>query len=197
MNKSETNAEDQRKINLFYTHIPKFIYNAIMNSGDTEELRENLIRNLNFQKNEKILEVCCGTGLNFKYYPKGPIYHAIDINPRMLSKANIQSKKDQKDISFYCGDARELPFENDYFDTAFITFGLSAIPDNRTAFSQIERVVRSGGKIGVLDFENSSHHPKWGGQVRLNLGKLILNSNAEVTHFTSSDITASYILSAQ
>src|SRR4030042_4210897 len=108
----------------YYLVFPMSVYDFIMYLGNTGVFREDLFQRLELKKTDKVLEMACGTGLNFEYYPEGPSYHATDINSRMLAKAGDRSKKELKDISLYQVDACALPFPENYFDVAVITFGL-------------------------------------------------------------------------
>jgi len=49
----------------------------------------------------------------------------------MLKEGEIRSKElgyNDKEIEFICGNAEELPFENDSFDAYTISFGIRNVP---------------------------------------------------------------------
>jgi len=91
----------------------------------------------------------------------------IDFVPRMLEFAAQKTKSSdiiQEDvsphqsspnlnrrISLTLGDAMHLPFVDRGFDAATIAFGLRNIPDKLEVLREMARVVRSGGKVLVLE----------------------------------------------
>jgi len=97
-----------------------------------------------------------GTGLNFEYYPADADFWGVDINEMMVHRA-IKRAADRglENSLIIKADAARLPFDDDYFDIGIITYALSAIPENRKALSELRRVVRKGGKIGIIDFDSS------------------------------------------
>lgn len=54
------------------------------------------------------------------------------------------------------GDALDLPFEDSLFDAATMGYGLRNVADISKALSELRRVLVRGGKVSVLDFNNSS-----------------------------------------
>jgi ubiquinone/menaquinone biosynthesis C-methylase UbiE len=49
------------------------------------------------------------------------------------------------------GDAQDLPFPDESFDTAVCTLSLCNIPDDRKAVAEMKRVLRPGGRLLLLD----------------------------------------------
>jgi SAM-dependent methyltransferase len=97
---------------------------------------------LNFQT---ILEVGGGqSGLTSLLYPQAKVTN-LDFNP---DYANAPCNQ-QKNINFVCGDATQLPFNNDSFDAITMFDVLEHIPDHEKAISEAKRVLRPGGCILV------------------------------------------------
>src|SRR5207302_1428420 len=61
-------------------------------------------------------------------------------------------------VDLCLGDAQELEFEDESLDTVIITFGLCTIPDDRKAVAESHRVLRSGGRLVLLEHVRS---PSW------------------------------------
>ena len=173
-------SKAQKWINKYYTHTPKWIYDILMTSFYSIKAKKHLFETLELEKKDNVLEIACGTGLNFKYYHKGPKYFGIDINSSMLEKAKKRAKFN--DISLIICDAHELPFSDNFFDAAFITYGLSTIPDNYNAMLEIHRVVQSNGLIGILDLTKSKKIMELGGQTESNLPKLMEKIPGKITY---------------
>ena len=75
---------------------------------------------------DRVLDVCCGTGDQAFYYARSNIITTgIDLNPSMIKVAKRNKKRLGLDnVSFQIADAQEIPFKNDFFDYASISFGL-------------------------------------------------------------------------
>jgi ubiquinone/menaquinone biosynthesis C-methylase UbiE len=55
------------------------------------------------------------------------------------------------------GDARALPWPDDYFDAVLSTFALSAVPDLKGALAELIRVTHPGGSVVVVDAGEASN----------------------------------------
>ena len=110
------------------------------------------------EKGDKVLDVCCGTGDQVFYYvEKGIIASGVDLDPNMIKLA----KKDKRrkrfiDVFFQIADAKNLPFENNYFDYASISFGLheKEREDRDKIISEMKRVIKEGGSLVFVDFQS-------------------------------------------
>lgn len=106
---------------------------------------------------DRVLDVCCGTGDQaFQYAKAGIITTGIDLDPNMLKLARKDKRrKDSGNLSFYRADAQNLPFKDNCFDYASISFALHE--KERAArdeiISEMKRVVRKGGALIFLDFQ--------------------------------------------
>lgn len=96
-------------------------------------------------ENGHLLEVGAGTGLNLGFYPK--CKHAVASE--MLSRA--QQKVSSEFVSLIQTDAEKLPFADNSFDAAFATLVFCSIINPQNAFSELQRVVKNGGKIVLLE----------------------------------------------
>ncbi|RPI66041.1 MAG: ubiquinone/menaquinone biosynthesis methyltransferase [Ignavibacteriae bacterium] len=75
-----------------------------------------------------------------------------DFNADMLQYAPQKSAAKGLNIQFEVADAMNLPYEDDRFDIASISFGIRNVDDPMTALKSMARVVKSGGKVVVLEF---------------------------------------------
>jgi ubiquinone/menaquinone biosynthesis C-methylase UbiE len=94
-----------------------------------------------------ILEIGCGTGLNFPFYPVCRNAVASEISREML----VRAKQKTDSIELTQTDAQSLPFGANTFDAAFATLVFCSIPDPVRAFDELKRVVRSGGRVILLE----------------------------------------------
>lgn len=97
------------------------------------------------------LEVAIGTGLNLPLYPDEARLTGIDLSPAMLGVARHRAEQVGRAVDLREADALALPFPDACFDTVVCTFSLCAIPDDRAAVSEMNRVLRPGGLLLLAD----------------------------------------------
>lgn len=95
----------------------------------------------------KILEIGCGAGANFEFYPQCKLAVSSEISIGMLEIANTKRRENR----LIQADAQSLPFGGNEFDAAFATLVFCSIPDPTLAFSELKRVIRPGGRIVLLE----------------------------------------------
>ncbi|MQA26416.1 MAG: methyltransferase domain-containing protein [Micromonosporaceae bacterium] len=108
------------------------------------------------QASGQVLEVAVGTGLNLPCYPGDVTVTGIDLSEQMLAIAGDRAAGLGRDVDLRHGNAHELPFDDDVFDTVVCTFSLCAIPDVERAVSEMRRVLRPGGRLLLADHVASS-----------------------------------------
>jgi ubiquinone/menaquinone biosynthesis C-methylase UbiE len=102
------------------------------------------------------LEVAIGTGLNLDAYPDTITLTGIDLSDPMLDIARARATELGRTVTLQQGDAHQLPFDDAAFDTVVCTFGLCAIPDHVAAIAEMNRVLRPGGRLILVDHIASS-----------------------------------------
>src|SRR5215212_2252845 len=99
----------------------------------------------------EVLEVAIGTGRNLAFYPKGVRLTGIDLSPAMLERARERARELRMEVDLREGDAQELPFQDESFDTVVCTLSLCNMPEDRKAVAEMKRVLRTGGRLLLLD----------------------------------------------
>jgi ubiquinone/menaquinone biosynthesis C-methylase UbiE len=94
-----------------------------------------------------VLEVGCGTGANFEFYPPCGLCVSSELSSEML-KIAVPKRRSNLLVR---ADAQSLPFDENEFDAAFATLVFCSIPDPQAAFRELRRVVRPNGKIVLLE----------------------------------------------
>ena len=96
----------------------------------------------------RVLDACCGTGdLALAAHAEGGDVVGLDFAERMLVRARRKSAQ----VEWVRGDMLALPFTEGTFDAATIGFGLRNVEDRPKALRELRRVLKSGGRVAVLD----------------------------------------------
>jgi phosphatidylethanolamine/phosphatidyl-N-methylethanolamine N-methyltransferase len=131
----------------FYAPAYDFVFDWIFHPG-----REQAVRLLDIKRNDHVLEVGIGTGLNLPLYPTHCHITGIDLSEEMLEKA--QDKVIELgliSVTLKVMDATVMDFGDSEFDSAVATYTISAVPDPVGVLREMRRVVKPGGSIVLLN----------------------------------------------
>jgi ubiquinone/menaquinone biosynthesis C-methylase UbiE len=106
-----------------------------------------------------VLEVAIGTGLNLGYYRPDIQLTGMDLSPAMLDIARKRADDIGLPVQLHEGDAHELPYEDESFDSVVCTFSLCNIPDLDQAVAEMTRVLKPRGVLLLVDHIRSSVKP--------------------------------------
>ncbi len=106
----------------------------------------------------KVLDIASGTcdlAIAFagKVGQTGEVW-ATDINRAMLSEGYKRLQKTGTKARVAVCDCEALPFEDNTFDAATVSFGLRNMTHKARALREMCRVVRPGGRVVVLEFSH-------------------------------------------
>ncbi|BCV35106.1 bifunctional demethylmenaquinone methyltransferase/2-methoxy-6-polyprenyl-1,4-benzoquinol methylase UbiE [Shewanella indica] len=111
----------------------------------------------------KVLDLAGGTGdLTAKFShlvgDKGQVILA-DINDSMLKvgRSKLRDKGIVGNVNYVQANAEALPFPDNHFDIITIAFGLRNVTDKDAALRSMQRVLKPGGKLLVLEFSKPQH----------------------------------------
>lgn len=96
------------------------------------------------------LDVGCGTGeLAFMAAATGADVSACDLAPNLVETARRQAAERGLEIPFEVGDVEALPYGDASFDVVTSSIGAIFAPDHPAVASELARVCRPGGKLGM------------------------------------------------
>jgi ubiquinone/menaquinone biosynthesis C-methylase UbiE len=114
---------------------------------------EELCEALDLRAGTKVLDVAAGNGnVSLAAARRWCDVVATDYVPVLLERARERAAADRLDIAFREADAEALPFADGSFDVVVSTFGVMFTPDQERAASELVRVCRRGGKIGLTNW---------------------------------------------
>lgn len=104
------------------------------------------------RKGMRVLDLAAGTGTSSAALAAhGAHVVAADFSEGMLAEGR-KRHVDNDLIEFVHADAMALPFEDNSFDAATISYGLRNIADPKAALAEMRRVVKPGGRIVIAEF---------------------------------------------
>ena len=135
----------------------KQVARAVWSAGEYDEIAEyiwsvggDLVERLGLEPGASALDVACGTGnATIPAAQAGARAVGLDLTPKLLEQARRRAAGAGVEIEWIEGDAEALPFDDGSFDVVLSTFGCMFAPDHRRTASEMARVLRPGGKLGV------------------------------------------------
>jgi ubiquinone/menaquinone biosynthesis C-methylase UbiE len=112
---------------------------------------ELLIEALDVHSTERVLDVATGSGnAALAAARRGCDVVGVDYVPGLLERARRRADAEGLSIEFVEGDAEALPFEDGSFDVVSSVFGSMFAPNQEQTASELARVARPGGRIGIV-----------------------------------------------
>jgi len=117
---------------------------------------------LGLQLGDRVLDLACGTGLNFPHLcelvgARGRVV-GIDLSPRMLTIARqLIAARGWQNVEAREADAAQLPFPDESFDKVICSYALNIIPDYVQAIREVRRVLVPGGRFISLEMRAEMH----------------------------------------
>lgn len=146
------------------------LMNDLMSVGIHRAWKTMTMDRLNPQPGETFLDVAGGTGdLSLAFLKRArlqgdrrgqhhkPAYAIVcDINDSMLAAGRERDdvKHVSEQMSWVCGDAMALPYEDNTIDALAISFGIRNVADIDMAFREFKRVLKPGGRFACLEFSH-------------------------------------------
>ena len=119
-----------------------------MEKGELGERRHGLVSELEGE----VLEVGAGTGLNLRHYERADRVVAVepDAGHGGSPRASAPLRR-AVPVEVLAGSAESLPFADETFDTAVVTFVLCSVESPQAALAEVRRVLKPGGQLVLLE----------------------------------------------
>jgi demethylmenaquinone methyltransferase / 2-methoxy-6-polyprenyl-1,4-benzoquinol methylase len=130
---------------------------ALLSFGQDPRWRSALISAIDPQPGQRVLDVATGTGLvAFELAQRGRCeVVGVDQSDDMLSVASrvtAMRAGPATRVSFSHAEAERLPFADAEFDALTFTYLLRYVDDPAATMRELTRVVKPGGRIGMVEF---------------------------------------------
>ena len=132
------------------------LVNRLMTLGWDRRWRKETVRLARPPADGLALDVGAGTGdLSFLLagrMPQGTVV-GVDLTPEMLAIARKRAQREDPlhRVLFVQGDALSLPFADATFDVIVTGFVMRNVTDMRSAFAEMHRVTKPGGRVACLE----------------------------------------------
>lgn len=114
---------------------------------------EQLAEACDLHTDEQVLDVAAGNGnATLAAARRGCIVTSTDYVAGLLERGAERAHAERLQVAFQVADAENLPFDDASFDAVLSTFGVMFTPDQAQAASELTRVCRPGGRIGLANW---------------------------------------------
>lgn len=130
--------------------------NDVLALGQTRIWRRAVVAAIKPQPGELILDLAAGTGTSSVPFAKAGA-HVIptDFSLGMLRVGHER----QPELPFVAGDGLNLPYRDNSFDAATISFGLRNLTDRSIGLAEFRRVLKPGGRLVICEFSSPTSKP--------------------------------------
>ena len=181
---------------VFDSVAPKYdVMNDLMSMGLHRAWKAYTVLVANVKEGQQVLDIAGGTGdlaLAFapKVGPDGRVVHT-DINEAMLREGRNRLLDAGVSVPTLVCDAEQLPFRDGHFDLVTVAFGLRNMTHKDGALREMNRVLKPGGKLLVLEFSKVAKpleklYDWYSFKVLPKIGKLVANDDASYQYLAES-----------
>lgn len=181
---------------VFDSVAPKYdVMNDLMSMGLHRAWKAFTVLVANVKEGQYVLDIAGGTGdLALAFAPRvglsGKVVHT-DINEAMLREGRNRLLDAGVSLPTLVCDAEHLPFPDAHFDVVTVAFGLRNMTHKEAALREMNRVLKPGGKLLVLEFSKVAKplekiYDWYSFKVLPKIGKLVANDDSSYQYLAES-----------
>lgn len=195
--KSVEEADKARQVRgVFDSVAPKYdLMNDLMSVGLHRAWKAYTLQVANLHEGDRALDIAGGTGdlalaFSKKVGKTGQVVHT-DINEAMLRTGRNRLLDEGVVLPTTVCDAEKLPFADNYFNVVSVAFGLRNMTHKDVALAEMNRVLKPGGKLLVLEFSKvapplAKLYDWYSFKILPKLGKLVAGDDASYRYLAES-----------
>ena len=181
---------------VFDSVAPKYdLMNDLMSMGLHRAWKAYTLLVADLHEGDKALDIAGGTGdlalaFSRQVGNSGQVVHT-DINEAMLRTGRNRLLDEGVALPTLVCDAEKLPFGDNYFDVVSVAFGLRNMTHKDVALAEMNRVLKPGGKLLVLEFSKVAAplekiYDWYSFKVLPKLGKLVAGDDSSYRYLAES-----------
>jgi demethylmenaquinone methyltransferase/2-methoxy-6-polyprenyl-1,4-benzoquinol methylase len=181
---------------VFDSVAPKYdLMNDLMSMGLHRAWKAFTVMVANVREGYQVLDIAGGTGdlalaFSKKVGRSGQVVHT-DINEAMLRTGRNRLLDAGVSLPTVVCDAEKLPFPSNHFDVVSVAFGLRNMTHKDLALVEMNRVLKAGGKLLVLEFSKVAPplekvYDWYSFKVLPKLGQLVAGDDASYRYLAES-----------
>jgi len=181
---------------VFDSVAPKYdLMNDLMSMGLHRAWKAFTVLVANLREGDQVLDIAGGTGdlalaFSKKVGKSGCVVHT-DINEAMLRTGRDRLLDAGVVLPTLVCDAEKLPFPDNHFDLVSVAFGLRNMTHKDLALAEMNRVLKPGGKLLVLEFSKvapplEKAYDWYSFNILPKLGKLVAADDASYRYLAES-----------
>ena len=171
------------------------VMNDLMSMGLHRAWKAYTVVVADIREGYQVLDIAGGTGdlavaFSKKVGRTGQVVHT-DINEAMLRTGRDRLLNEGVSLPTMVCDAEKLPFPSNHFDVVSVAFGLRNMTHKEAALAEMNRVLKPGGKLLVLEFSKVAKplekaYDWYSFKVLPKLGKLVAGDDASYRYLAES-----------
>ena len=192
----DESSKASRVKGVFDSVAPKYdVMNDLMSMGLHRAWKAFTVLVADVREGYQVLDIAGGTGdlalaFSKKVGKSGQVVHT-DINEAMLRCGRDRLLDAGVALTTLVCDAEKLPFASNHFDVVSVAFGLRNMTHKEAALAEMNRVLKPGGKLLVLEFSKVAKplekaYDWYSFKVLPRLGKLVAGDDASYRYLAES-----------
>ena len=171
------------------------LMNDLMSMGLHRAWKAYTVMVADVREGQQVLDIAGGTGdlalaFSKKVGSSGQVVHT-DINEAMLRTGRDRLLDAGVALPTLVCDAEKLPFPDNHFDLVSVAFGLRNMTRKDAALAEMNRVLKPGGKLLVLEFSKVAKpleklYDWYSFKVLPTMGKLVAGDDASYRYLAES-----------